>query len=119
MSHACIPCLPNGRWGWAWTTASPACLLCVQVLADLRAVLQVLEEPALKLGWSGKPLRLLLELLDGHSTVSPSSFPLGLQALLRAFTTEREGKLIMENATFRETLQVCTLFAMHSTLLCC
>lgn len=71
----------------------------VQVLADLRMVLQELGQPTAQ-------LLLLRELLDPMAGVEPGKLPLAFKVLLADFATEREGRLYLDNPLLAQVLQV-------------
>ncbi len=83
------------------STSNPQLLhvIPIQVLADLRMVLQVLGQPTAH-------LLLLRELLDPMAGVESAKLPLVFKALLSSFTTECEGRLYLDYPLLAQVLQV-------------
>ncbi|KAG2425271.1 hypothetical protein HXX76_013853 [Chlamydomonas incerta] len=73
-----------------------------EVLEDLRAVLQVLDEPAAQL------LPVLHNLLDPLAGVDAATLPLPFKVLLASFATERDGRLHLDNPLLAQVLQAVT-----------
>ncbi|EFJ39065.1 hypothetical protein VOLCADRAFT_108781, partial [Volvox carteri f. nagariensis] len=72
-----------------------------EVLADMRMVLQVLGQPT-------SQVLLLRELVDTMAGVERAKLPLAFEALLANFTTERNGRLYLDNPLFAQVLQAAT-----------
>ena len=71
----------------------------IQVLEDLRMVLQVLGQPTAH-------LLLLRELLDPMAGVERAKLPLAFQVLLASFATECEGRMYLDSPVLGQVLQV-------------
>ncbi|EFJ44220.1 hypothetical protein VOLCADRAFT_106540, partial [Volvox carteri f. nagariensis] len=96
----------RGRLGTAITAAelveqTLTGKLIPEVLADMRMVLQVLGQPT-------SQVLLLRELVDTMAGVERAKLPLAFKALLANFTTERNGRLYLDNPLFAQVLQAAT-----------
>ncbi|EFJ44219.1 hypothetical protein VOLCADRAFT_106538 [Volvox carteri f. nagariensis] len=72
-----------------------------EVLADMHMVLQVLGQPT-------SQVLLLRKLLDPMAGVEHAKLPLAFEVLLANFTTERNGRLYLDNPLFAQVLQAAT-----------
>ncbi|EFJ50299.1 hypothetical protein VOLCADRAFT_103891 [Volvox carteri f. nagariensis] len=82
-----------------------------QVLIDLRMALQVPTDPCMVVPVLGQPtsqVLLLRELLDPMAGVEHAKLPPAFEALLSSFTTERNGRLYLDNLLFAQVLQAAT-----------
>ncbi|EFJ49507.1 hypothetical protein VOLCADRAFT_89774 [Volvox carteri f. nagariensis] len=108
--------LDSPHWvAWAITGSGMATLwaniAATPVLIDLRMALQVPTDPRMVVPVLGQPtsqVLLLRELLDPMAGVERAKLPPAFEALLSSFTTERNGRLYLDNLLFAQVLQAAT-----------